>query len=118
LRALADFRADGDHAGNFILDRLCVVNRECARAAEPGKNAVAVDAAGKNLDDILAERGNARLDLHLGGLAERDHRDDRADAEDDAEHGQHCAHFVPAQRAEGDLDDGEISHDREMKNEE
>ena len=111
LRALADFRADGQHAGNFVLDGEGVFHRKRAGAAETGKNAAAVDAAGKNLDDVLAEGGDARLDLGLRGFAEGDHGDDRADADDDAEHGQHGPHFIPAQGAEGDFDDGEVSHD-------
>jgi hypothetical protein len=37
LRAVAEFRADGNHAGNFVLDRLRVVNRERARAADTRK---------------------------------------------------------------------------------
>ena len=52
----------------------------------------------------------AMVALGLGPSAESHHRDDRGDADDDAEHGQHRPHFVPAQRAKGDFDDGEVTH--------
>ena len=62
------------------------------------------------MDDILAQGGDSGLDLGLGAVADADHGDDRADADDDAEHREDGAHFVPAQRPEGDFDDDEVAH--------
>ena len=110
LCAAANFRADGCHAGNFRLNRQRVLNRQGARAAEAGEHAAAVDAARKNLDDVQAEGGDARLHLRLGAVADADHRDHRANANDDAEHGERGPQLVSAQGAEGDLDGGPDSH--------
>src|SRR5208283_4938356 len=87
-----------------------VFDRQRAGAAKTGANAGAVDAAGENLDDILAEGGDAGLDLGLGAIADADHRDNRPDADDDAQHGENRPQLVPAQRAESGFEDDEIAH--------
>ena len=99
-----------DDAGDFPRHGQGVFDRQRAGAAEAAVDAAAVDAAGKDLDDVLAEGGDAGLDLGLGAIADADHGDDRAHADDDAQHGQRRPHLVPAQRAEGDFEDDEVAH--------
>ncbi len=110
LGAAADFRADGGHAGHFLFHGQGVFDGERAGAAEAGEDAAAVDAAGEDLDDVLAEGGDAGLDLGLGAIADADHGDDGANADDDAQHGQDGPQLVPAQGAEGDFEDDEVAH--------
>ena len=93
-----------------------VLHRQRAGAAKPAVDAAAVDAAGEDHDHVLAQRGDARLDLRLGAVADADHGDDRAHADDDAQHGQRRPQLVPAQRAEGDFEDDEVAHGRGMMN--
>ena len=99
-----------DHAGHFLSHGQGVLDRQRAGAAKTGADAAAVDAAGEDQDDVLAEGGDAGLDLGLGAVADADHGDDRADADDDAQHGQRRPQLVPAQRAEGDFEDDEVAH--------
>ena len=64
---------------------------------QSGANSARGDAAGKNLENILPEARDLRLDLRLRSVADADHGDDRADADDDAERGEHGAQLVLAQ---------------------
>ena len=98
-----DFLAHGDDAGHFAPDCFGVFDFQRAGAAPAGANAAGCGASGKNQNHVFAQAGDLRFDLRFGAVADPDHGDDRADADDDAQRGQHRAHLVSAQRAEGDV---------------
>jgi hypothetical protein len=72
-------------------------------------DAAASEAAGENLDDILAEAGDLVLNLSLGSIANADHGDDGRNANNHTEHREQGAQFVPAQGAHRNLHGGEKS---------
>ena len=110
LRIRGNFFAYRDDAGDFAADRLGVFDFQSAGAPEPGANAARGDAAGKNLENVLTEARDLRLDLRFRSVADADHRDDGADADDDAKRGENGAEFILAQCASGNLETGTESH--------
>ena len=96
------FRADGHHIRHFAADGLGVRQGDGAGAAQAGVHAAGLSAAGENGQQVLAQGRNLAGDAGLRAVAHRDHRHDGSHADDDAQRGETGAHFVPAQRAQGD----------------
>jgi hypothetical protein len=95
------FGADGHHVRDFAADGVGVGEGQGAGAAEAGVHAAGFAAAGKHGEQVLAEGGNLAGDARLRAVAHGHHRHDGGDADDDAQRGEHGAHFVAAQRAQG-----------------
>ena len=62
LRAVAHFRADGEHMRQ-LGDRLGVIHGQRRRAAPAAAHAAAGEIAGKNRDHVFAQAGDLILDL-------------------------------------------------------
>ena len=106
-------RAVGDHAilegfgrdvlqqRNFGADVVEIVDGEADLRAGLGASGLQFGAAGKDEDEIRAERaeGGPESALEAGAVGEQEH--DRRDAPGHAEHGEHAAAPVVAQRVVG-----------------
>jgi len=71
---------------------------------------VAAAAAGGDLDHVLSEAGDLRLDLRFGAVADADHGDDRADPDDDAQRGQSGTQSVLSQGVQRNFNRRRDSH--------
>ena len=110
LRGRSNFFAHRDDARDFAADCLRVFDLQSTSAAESSANAARCDAAGKDLENVLTQAGDLRLDLRFRAIANADHRDHRAHTDDDAKRSENRAEFVLAQRAPGNLESGAESH--------
>ena len=63
---------------------------------ESGANAARCDAAGKDLENVLTQAGDLRLDLRFRAVADANHRDHCAHTDDDAKRGENRAEFILA----------------------
>ena len=105
------FGADTGDVGDFAFESVGIVNGQCAGAAQPqAHTAMGAAAAGGDLDHVLSEAGDLRLDLRFGAIADAYHGDDRADTDDDAQRGQSGAQSVLFQGAQSNFNGGRDFH--------
>ena len=101
LLAPALFRHDGRDVARIARERIRVVDRECLLVAGDAAHPA---HAGRDGEDVGAERRELRVHRGLRAAAEREHRDDRGDADDHAEHRERGAEQVAPHRVEREAD--------------
>src|SRR5207302_5039167 len=84
LCKISHFRADAIDAGNLLADGLVIVLRQRPGRSESHPEPAARYRSRKNRNHVLSERGDARLQLRLGAVAEADHGNHSTDAKNNS----------------------------------